>query len=199
MIYLKRVFPNNLYSAKGIKVKVDSSQKEINLNSSGILSIQKATKLALKLDYHKAEVEIFGSKIDAYYIVNLKPAKNSVAFFLKVLFKNSLEIRKVTEEEFNNYSPKMIYANQIPFELNSKNAFFILFSLILSLVFVLYPLNYDHLSTEASSLSFWFGALSFMGFVSLFFLRRISEKQFYIRLGVFGLASVILGCFLFFG
>jgi len=199
MIYLKRVFPNNLYSAKGIKVKVDSSSKEIILNSSGILSIQKATKLTLKLDYHNAEVDIFGSKIDAYYIVILKPAKNSVAFFLRVLFKNSLEVRKVTEEEFNNYSPKMIYDNQIPFELNGKNAFFILFSIALSLFFVLYPLNYEHLSTETSSLSFWFGALSFMGFVSLFFLRSISEKQFYIRLGVFGLASILLGWFLFLG
>ncbi len=198
MIYLKRIFPNNLYAAKGIKVKVDNSQKELTLNATGILSIQKANKLNLKLDYHKATIDILGSKIDAYYIVNLKPAKNSIAFFLRVLFKNSLEIRKVTEEEFNNFLPNMIYANQIPFELNKKNAGLLVLALAFSLFFTLYPLNVEGVMSQTLTMSFWFGVLSFMGFMSLFFLRNISEKQFYFRLSIFGLASAILAWMIFF-
>ena len=196
MIYLKRVFPSNLYAGKGIKVKVDSSKNELNLNASGILSIQKANKIALKLDYHHTEVEVFGSKLDAYYIVSLKPISNSILFFINVLFKSSLEINKVTEEEFNNYSPKMIYNNQIPFELSTKNTVLVFTALIIALFFVLFPLNFDFLATDISTMSFWFGALTFMGFISLFFLRKISEKQLYFRLIAFGIASSILMWFL---
>ncbi len=197
MIYLKRIFPNNLYSAKGINVKTASGKKEYNLSSTSILSVPPTNKLYLKIDYHKAEVDIIGSKIEAFYVVNLKPEDNSILFFLKILFKNSLEVRKVSEEEFNNYTPQMIYANQIPFELNQKNSLIILFGSILSLFFLLYPLNFDQLSAEVSSMSFWFGALSFMGFVSLFFLRKISERQLYFRFGVYLVASIILGGFIF--
>jgi len=196
MIYLKRIFPNNLYSTKGITVKTIPGKKEYILNSSSILSIPPTNKLNLKIDYHKADVEIFGSKLDAYYIVNLKPVKNNILFFLKVLFKNSLEVRKVTEDEFNNYSAQMIYDNQIPFELNKQNTAYIFIAFVISLFFVLFPLNTDHLTTEISTMSFWFGALSFMGFVSLFFLRKISVKQFYIRLTAFGIASIVLGGYL---
>ena len=192
MIYLKRIFPNNLYSAKGIKVKTTSGKKEYNLNSTSILSIPPTSKLFLKIDYHKTEIDIIGSKIDAYYIVNLKPKSNSILFFINVLFKNSLETRKVTEEEFNNYTPQMIYANQTPFELNKINTSLLFFSVAISLFFVLFPLNYDFLTTEISSMSFWFGVLSFMGFVSLFFLRKVSEKQLYFRLVLFGIASIVL-------
>lgn len=199
MIYLKRIFPNNLYSARGIKVNTIPGKKEYTLNSTSILSIPPTNKLHLKIDYHKIDVEIFGSKLDAYYIVNLKPEDNNVFFFLKILFKNSLEVRKVSEDEFNNYSAQMIYDNQIPFELNKQNTTLILLAFAISLFFVLFPLNTDDLTTEISSMSFWFGALSFMGFVSLFFLRKISEKQFYFRVAAFGIASIVLGGYLFMG
>ncbi len=194
MIYLKRIFPNNLYAAKTIKVKTASGKKEYVLNATSILTIPPTNKLFLKIDYHKAEIDIIGSKKDAYYIVNLKPKSNSILFFINVLFKNSLETRKVTEEEFNAYTPEMIYTNQtIPFELNKKNASLIFIGLTVSLFFVLFPLNFEHLSPETSSMSFWFGALSFMGFVSLFFLRNISQNQLYFRFVVFAIASIILG------
>lgn len=195
MIKIKCVFPKNYYLLRKVNVKISNKTiAHIGHNEVIELDVFEKEEIKFKLDYHKTKIKIPDLKTEKYLILYFN-FRNYFPFSVTdIMFKNSLCAKFVDESEFNNFS-KSFY-KEPPSELmtfNNKAIYTIMIGVLISCQFLIVPFLNLHNSNSINNFSFFIGIASLIGFISMIVNKKnITNKQYYIRILAFGIASILL-------
>ncbi len=177
MIYLKRIFPSNLYDFRPLNI-FSKNGSSYQLQKDSVLKIEDASNnLELKLDYHKTQLNI-NDKDDNYYVVYLEPSSNLFLFYLKTMFTNALKIKKVSKKEFQDIEVKDIYGKNKSLEMSISSYLMLIFSVLLSLFMVYISIfNQSDAIVKMRELIFLTGTFTAFGFIYIFIKKNITKQQ----------------------
>ncbi len=177
MIYLKRIFPSNLYDFRPLNV-FSKNGSVYKLQKDNVLKIEDTSNnLELKLDYHKTQLDI-DAKSDNYYVVYLEPSSNLFLFYLKIMFKNALKIKKVSKKDFQEIEVKDLYRKNESLEMSIDSYLMLIFSVLLSLSMIYVSIfNQSDAVVNNRELLFLSGMFTALGFIYVFIKRSITKQQ----------------------
>lgn len=195
MIKIKCVFPKNYYLLRKVNIKINNKTiARIGHNEFIELEVPENEEIKFKLDYHKTTIKVSDLKTQKYLILYFNFRNYFPFSTTDIMFKNSLRAKFVDESEFNNFS-KSFY-KEPPFEpmsFNNKAIYTIIIGIFISCQFLIVPILSKQNSDDVNNFSFFIGIASLIGFISMIFNKKnITNKQYYIRMLAFGMASILL-------
>jgi hypothetical protein len=193
MIYIKRVFPDNFYLLRKVKVKQDNKTVTKIGHAETTPMSAEGSQLEFKIDYHKAQLQMPQAGEDHYYVLYFDIRNSFPLNYTDMMFKNALRIKKVNENEFKSLNSKDFYTSEDEETIkpDSGKIFSVVASVLIAGLFVLSPYLFE--KSDANNFAFIIGLAGILGFAELIiFFRKKTKPQYTIRIIAFTVLSIIL-------
>jgi len=138
-IFIKCIFPYNYYLARNVKItKSKGDVYTIGHRQTICLETNQEDWLDFKLDYHKHRLIIteFSNTDDLFVTVTLKCRKTFPYRYTDVMFKNSMEAKIVSKEDFQNFEDTFNQYRPINKKYNMADHIAIVMATLISLGYV---------------------------------------------------------------
>jgi len=200
MANIKCFFPSNYYLLRKINIKVnDELVAKIGHNETIELDIEQKP-IIFKLDYHKAKIDGKELGKDNFIILYFDIRNYFPYNFLDIMFKNCLRAKIVSEIEFKSFNETFYSIDPKNAELmkwNFSSIYSVIIGFLFSLGFISNVWVIQNNDSDINNFTFIIGLATLIGFINIVITRKkITLRQFKLRIIAFGILSIILISFL---
>ena len=200
MITIKCFLPDTYYNLR--KVKIISNNRIVGFIGHGETLVLnedfREELLKFKLDYHKTEIKIPENSKDIFLILFFDIRSEFPFREIDLMFKNSLKVKIVNEEEFEKFNNNFYSArSQNPMKFDIAKVSIVLLGMFISIMFIILSFHLQKSDENDATFLFIIGIATFIGFLIILAKRKlITETQFSVRSISFGLLSMLILPFL---
>lgn len=193
-IFIKCIFPYNYYLARNVKItKSNGDVYTIGHRQTLCLETNHEDWLDFKLDYHKRRLIMndFSNADDLFVTVTLKCRKTFPYRYTDVMFKNSMEAKIVSKEDFQNFEHSFNQYSPINKKYNMAEYIAIAMAMLMSLGYVILAVTNENINER--NFLFLIGVSGVISSSRLILYRtKISANHYYFVIQTLPVVSLVL-------